>query len=396
MRAGALALLTALAPMGLGCGGSSADGSFGDLDDAGIQRDGATAADADGSDGHETDAGSSGPNPSTPDAGQERLGPPYPIILAHGFFGFDTLFGLVDYWWQIPETLEAAGETHIFVTTVDPFNGSNVRGAQLISQTEDILAYTGHAKVNLIGHSQGGLDARVVAHERPDLVASATSIATPHQGSEVADLVETLLALVDGDDTLVDMVNALLALFGPIAWDMIDSGSDISAGLNLFSQSGIAEFNATYTDDPDVRYYSVTGVSGPAHDLTSPETGPCAVPNPPAFVSKWYGERDPIDPLLALTEGWLATDTGLAGYLLGLRDRDQYRNDGLVRATSGQWGRFLGCVPADHLDQVGQLFGADPGCYTYWNGWRFTSGCNGFDHLEFYLDLVDFLRAEGF
>jgi triacylglycerol lipase len=396
MRAGALALLTALAPMGLGCGGSSAGGSFEDPDDGGIEHDGATTADAgeppngqDPSDGGSTgpdpsDGGSTGPDPSTPDAGHdpELLGPPYPIILAHGFFGFDNLLGVVDYWWNIPATFEQAGEQLVFVTTVDPFNDSAIRGDQLIAQIEHILAETGHAKVNMIGHSQGGLDARVVAHERPDLVASITTLATPHQGSQVADLVEALA----GDD-LVELVNVLLQLIGPALWDMIDDGSDISAGLHLFSQAGIAEFNATYTDSPGVRYYSVTGVAGPNWAHAAPGTGPCATANPPAFIEKWYPERDPIDPLLALTE-WYISDYGL--------NRNEYRNDGLVRASSGQWGRFLGCIPADHLDQVGQVLGVHTRCDWFWDSWRWVYRCSDFDYLEFFLDLVAFLRDEGF
>ena len=36
-------------------------------------------------------------------------------------------------------------------------------------------------------------------------------------------------------------------------------------------------------------------------------------------------------------------------------------NDGLVTVTSATWGTFLGCIPADHLDEVGQLLGDAPG-----------------------------------
>lgn len=378
----------AVALAGVGCGGSAAGGDFDDVEDAGLVGDASLTDDAGGDPGDDAeDAGTANPNPRPdpdpdPDPDPELLGPPYPIVLAHGFFGFDELFGLVDYWWEIPETLEAAGETQVFVTAVDPFNGSDVRGAQLIDQIEGILASTGHAKVNIIGHSQGGLDARVVAHERPDLVASATTVATPHQGSEVADLVDAL-----SGDLLEDLLNALLQLLGPALWEMIDGDSDISAGLHLFSQAGIAEFNATYTDSPGVRYYSVTGVAGPNWQHASVGTGPCDTPNPPAFMTKWYGDRDPIDPLMELTE-WYLSDYGL--------ERQEYRNDGLVRATSGQWGRFLGCIPADHLDQVGQVLGVHTRCDWFWDSWRWVWRCNDFDYLEFYLDLVAFLRAEGF
>ena len=40
----------------------------------------------------------------------------YPIVLVHGFLGFDQLVG-VDYWYNIPETLQQDG-AEVFVATV--------------------------------------------------------------------------------------------------------------------------------------------------------------------------------------------------------------------------------------------------------------------------------------
>lgn len=38
----------------------------------------------------------------------------YPIVLIHGFAGFDKLFGFVNYWFGIPKALRAAGvEVHV-------------------------------------------------------------------------------------------------------------------------------------------------------------------------------------------------------------------------------------------------------------------------------------------
>ena len=62
---------------------------------------------------------------------------------------------------------------------------------------------------------------------------------------------------------------------------------------------------------------------------------------------------------------------------------DPYPSDGLVRVIDSQHGRFLGCVPADHLDEIGQLLGDRPGLG------------NDFDHLVFYRDLVAWLRSQG-
>src|SRR2546422_2984218 len=70
----------------------------------------------------------------------------YPIVLAHGASGFDSLFDVLDYWFGIPEDL-ASGGARVFVTEVSQFNSSEVRGEQLIAQLEQIRAITGKAKV---------------------------------------------------------------------------------------------------------------------------------------------------------------------------------------------------------------------------------------------------------
>ncbi|HZO13978.1 MAG TPA: triacylglycerol lipase, partial [Polyangiaceae bacterium] len=82
---------------------------------------------------------------------EEKLGPPYPIVLAHGFFGFEDFAGLdfVNYFYGVKEHLSEHGEKLVFTPDVDPFNSSVHRGAQLAAEVQDILAVTGHEKVIL-------------------------------------------------------------------------------------------------------------------------------------------------------------------------------------------------------------------------------------------------------
>ena len=322
-------------------------------------------------DGH---GGSTGLSPQTTNAttgegsgtGEPKLGPPYPIVLAHGFFGFDDFAGagFVDYWWDVPAHLESQGEPFVFVTTVDPFNDSTVRGEALLEQVEAILEQTGHAKVNLVGHSQGGLDARVVAHLRPDLVASVTTVATPHHGTAIADIV---LGLAD-DPLSQELADWLVQTLGAPLWDEVGSETSIAAAMHQMSEPGIEAFNETYTDGPGVAYYSIAGRSDYSDGGIF-----CEEEDRPEFITAWDDERDPIDPAFALPEAIL--DGGVLSSI---------PNDGLVVVSHAKWGRFLGCIPADHLDEVGQLLGDEPGLLNDW------------DHLDFYADLVDFVRAEGF
>lgn len=296
----------------------------------------------------------------------EKLGPPYPIVLAHGFFGFETLAGLdaITYFHGVKEDLAKVGEGYVFTPAVDPFNDSTSRGAELAAAIQEIVDQTGYAKVNIIGHSQGGLDARVVAHDHPELVASVTTFATPHLGTPVADVIIGAI----GDPNAQQIIDWFVKQLGYVLWDAAGNKSSLWKPLELFSEAGISEFNTKYTDAVGVPYFSFSGRS----DLKLNENE-CMPDEVVSFVQKWNLELDTVDPLLSITEAFL--DGGLG---------QPESNDGLVRATDAHWGTFLGCVPADHLDEVGQLLGDSPGLGNQWN------------HLEFYRGLVAYLRDKGY
>lgn len=296
--------------------------------------------------------------------GATGLGPPYPIVLAHGFFGFEDFAGIdfITYFYGVKAELAARGETLVFTPAVDPFNDSDARGAELLAHVERIVAETGAAKVNLIGHSQGGLDARWVAHTRPDLVASVTTFATPHRGTPIADVV---LGVVE-DPQARDLADRLVRLIGAELYDAAGEETSVFASLRQFSTAGIDDFNTRITNAPGIPYYSITGRTD-RHDGT-PD---CDVADQPLFVSRYRRTLDPVEPLLDIPEQ--IVDGGSA----------DIANDGLVRVRDARWGRFLGCVPADHFDEIGQLFGDRPG-----------TG-NDFDYLAFYAELVEWLRAQG-
>jgi triacylglycerol lipase len=252
----------------------------------------------------------------------------YPIVLAHGLAGFDELFGVYEYFYGIPDYMEDKGAT-VFTTEVSQLNSTEARGEQLIDQIETILAITGKAKVNLIGHSHGGLDVRYVAATRPDLVASVTSVATPHKGAELADY---LAANFENGS----FSQAVLAFFAESLGTVIGllSGStnpqDGIAALNSLSSAGTATFNASYPQGVPasacgegsssvggIRYYSWsgTGVLTNGLDISDPALG---------LTSLFYSES----------------------------------NDGLV----GRCSSHLGDVIRDnyfqnHLDEVNQVFG---------------------------------------
>ncbi|MCC6554378.1 MAG: alpha/beta fold hydrolase [Polyangiaceae bacterium] len=298
-------------------------------------------------------------------APEPKLGPPYPIVLAHGFFGFEQFAGadFATYFYQVKETLSAEGEM-IYTPSVDPFNDSTFRGAELAERIQQILDETGHAKVNIIGHSQGGLDARVVAHDHPDLVASVVTIGTPHQGSEIADIVLQIVS----DPAAQALVDQLVQVIGAPLYDDVGNETSVVDALYQFSKPGIEAFNAQYSDGPGVFYASITGrtdLHGGGKDCQSVEA--------PPFIAAFDDERDPTNAAMILPESIL--DGGLFEFI---------PNDGLVRVKDAKWGHFWGCVPADHLDEVGQIFGQGPGLGNSWS------------YMDFYRSLVAHLRAQGY
>jgi triacylglycerol lipase len=194
----------------------------------------------------------------------------YPIVLAHGAAGFDSLLGVLDYWFGIPENLAADGAA-VYVTEVSQLNSPQVRGEQLIAQLEEIRAITGKPRMNLIGHSQGGLDVRYVAAVRPDLVASVTTVGSPHKGAEIADtLVASFVAGGFSQDVLATLGNSLGTVIGLLSGH--SDPQDAIAGIQSLTTSGCAAFNATYPQAVPttacgngastvngIRYYSWTG-----------------------------------------------------------------------------------------------------------------------------------------
>ncbi|CAE6478739.1 unnamed protein product, partial [Rhizoctonia solani] len=115
--------------------------------------------------------------------------PKNPIVLCHGLLGFDTLYGIVNYWNEIPETLRAAG-AEVHVAIVSPTSSVEARAEELIQQINK--TYPGRS-IHLIGHSMGGLDCRHLVkhlmHKANFSVLSVSTIATPHRGSPAADVV---------------------------------------------------------------------------------------------------------------------------------------------------------------------------------------------------------------
>ena len=118
----------------------------------------------------------------------------------------------------------------------------------------------------------------------------------------------------------------------------------------------MAAFNDEYPNADGVAYYSYAGFSGLLAN-GRPECDGAELPIP--------RRGDVIAPEFSVSFAFLG------GSLVA--------NDGLVPVESARWGRFRGCIPADHLDEIGQIGGL----------------VDRFDYRRFYLELAEFIGDEG-
>ena len=100
-----------------------------------------------------------------------------PIVLHHGFAGFDSILGN-DYFFNVKSYLEERG-FNVFLTEVTALGKLEVRAQQLADRIDNVLKVTGQNKVHLICHSLGGLDARLlilqILRVKPPVPASRTA-----------------------------------------------------------------------------------------------------------------------------------------------------------------------------------------------------------------------------
>jgi triacylglycerol lipase len=298
-------------------------------------------------------------DPASPDATAQVDSSPqtevaYPIVLAHGLFGFQSL-GPLDYFYGIHDALTAQGRV-VFAPRVDAVQSPDVRGAQLVAAIEDAKKQTGAKKVIVIGHSQGGLDARWAAMHDADSIAAVVTVATPHRGSPVADVA---FGILPGDSTAA--LDVLATFFGV---STAGSSTSFQGAMMALSSAGAAQFNALVPDVPGMPYYSIAGRSNYAH-------ADACIPAAADFMATWDGSVDPLKVELAPVAAILAAAVSPA----------TPTQDGLVTVDSATWGTFLGCIPADHLDEVCQIAGQSPGLD------------NSFDCLEFWKGLNSYLVA---
>src|SRR6185312_6262378 len=176
-----------------------------------------------------------GDHPGSRFAGHDR-GPPLPVVLVHGLFGFDKI-ARFRYFHRIAEHLESLG-CHAHAVRLPAAKAVPDRARVLA----DAIAALPHERVDLIAHSLGGLDARYALAKLglAERVRSLVTIGTPHRGTPLADLAA-------GNGPLALARKTVRALGVPLA------------AVDWLSPSALERFNQDVRDVPGVRYACVVG-----------------------------------------------------------------------------------------------------------------------------------------
>lgn len=271
-------------------------------------------------------------------------GTKYPIVLAHGMGTQAKVMQFIDYWGSIPSELEDNG-AEVYITSVNAMDSTANKAEAWKKQVLEILAVTGKSKVNVIGHSHGALYTRYAITNLGlgSKVASHTSIAGPHRGSVIADMIMGIVP-----DTMEPLVGDALDLVMTFVMGDVN-GDTVSNGYDLTRAYMINTFNPNTPDVSGVYYqsyaYKVKNILGGG-------------------------------PIFSIT--WLA--------MLPIEGD----NDVLVSVSSAKWGNFKGVIEGsslgygvNHIAAVGLLSGI------------LYPPAIGYDAPEFFADIAADLKNRG-
>jgi len=356
------------------------------------------------------------------------------VFLSPGLFGFQRI-GSYDYFSHVEAGIrrrfrDAGREVDVHVVDVHPTASIRRRAAKLAAEID--MWDVGEGPIHLVGHSTGGLDARLIASPSVNLAAwskrdiwvdrirSITCVSSPHYGTPLASFFATMsgqrllyalsaltvAALKLGAPPLAISSSLVAAVGGidhalGIQLRLIDNLSDrIVRVLDNASSNELRDYLRLLRDDQG----AIIQLSPESMDLfqAGVEDNPnvyyqCAVSYAPkpgvlhwakAALSPWANVSAPIFATLnRLTslenEDYpCAPQDGTADRLLNAalgHTPPPAANDGVVPIRSQIWGRIIWAGMADHLDVVGHYTGGS-GDKTHVD-WL-SSGA-GFNHKRF-------------
>jgi triacylglycerol lipase len=274
----------------------------------------------------------------------------YPLVLVNGI---DTS-PLFRYEPRIIDVLTNEGAQTVYLATLTPWEPPTRRAPELWSRVQEVLKATGAQKVNLICHSLGGLDCRYLVSPNglaldsgdasiSSVVASITTVGTAHRGTRIADVMLGELP----DQKRGQVIDDFASLAGDWFSDnAIREDADVSAALHALSTDQAAAFNLEIVDAPGVYYQSFAGFSRPFAESNAALDARAAAECTPDEPSNAVASSHAVDAMTLVLAPF--------DQVVGTEGDVLQPHDGLVTVASAKWGNFRGCIPADHMEQLGQ------------------------------------------
>ncbi len=356
------------------------------------------------------------------------------VILVPGFFGFTNL-GDLPYFAHVESELQRAARDHdvrfeVSVVSTDPTASLPYRAARVAEHAAH-LAGQGADRFHIVGHSTGGIDARLLVTPVVTLpttvdvesvaskVRSVISVASPHRGTPLATVfggrmgqsllqlfsltsiailrrgrvpVYALLRLAGMLDrfragrrpnpsAMARLHDQLLADFSPERQEQIEGFlNKIRTDQGLLAQltpESLEVFNASTPDRPGVRYGCAVTWGRPPGVGTAIKAGldPYAQATHALYTAVYRLCRGtPARRREVRSPG----QDGMLGAAYGVVPTWD-ASDGMVPTRSQVWGELVHATIADHLDVVGYF--SDPHGEPPHYDW--LASASGFDRPRF-------------
>lgn len=230
----------------------------------------------------------------------------YPIFLCHGFGAIGSLVKpspLHD-----PCMLFREHGIPAFAPNVVPYASIETRAKNWVRLINQVCDEHGYEKVNIIAHSMGGLDMRhALAHLEIDhKIASLTTVATPHHGTFLADLI------LKTPEIITEKLSDVVDWFGNTVYpreksEVLSSVEQLCTG---FVQN---EFNPKNPDIEGFPYFSYSAAVGKETNYS-------------------------LNPVFLFQNTQIFAHQGV--------------NDSFVSVDSATWGTHLGTVALSHMNQI--------------------------------------------
>jgi len=230
----------------------------------------------------------------------------YPVLLCHGYGALASVVKPSPMH-EVCMYLRQHGII-AFAPNIVPYAKIETRAEQWVVRILQLRDKYKFEKMNVIAHSMAGLDMRyaLLHSDIHQHVASLTTLATPHLGTSLAELI------LNTPGKVRDKLGEVFDWFGNSMYPKGESDA-VGAVRQLTRQYIQEEFNSAHADRPNIKYYSYG-----------------------ASVGK--GTDHPLNAIYRYQNQYIFDHEG--------------PNDSFVSEESARWGKYIKTIPLSHLEQI--------------------------------------------